>query len=74
MAQLSLAWCFLNQAMHTVILGTSSMQQLKENLASLDLVDHLLSDATLISAIEDCVANKPPLPFRPTYAQVLAHS
>lgn len=74
MTQLSLAWCFLNQSVHTVILGTSTMQQLKENLSSLDVVNRLQNDTALISAIEDCIANKPPMAFQPSYAQVVALS
>jgi voltage-dependent potassium channel beta subunit len=44
LAQASIAWCVKNPDVSTVILGASSMQQLKENLASLDYVNALDAD------------------------------
>lgn len=41
LAQVSIAWCLKNSDVSTVILGASNMQQLKENLAALDVVDQL---------------------------------
>ena len=41
MAQLSIAWCLKNQNVSSVILGASKKNQLKENLASLEVYDML---------------------------------
>ena len=41
MAQLSIAWCLKNQNVSSVILGASKKNQLKENLASLEVYDIL---------------------------------
>ena len=40
-AQLSLAWCVRNPRVSTVITGASSVAQVKENMAALDLVPKL---------------------------------
>ena len=44
LAQMSLAWCCKNPNVSTVILGASRASQLKENLASLDVVPKLTPD------------------------------
>ena len=41
LAQASIAWCAKNADVSSVILGASSLDQLKENLASLDVMDRL---------------------------------
>jgi len=41
MAQLSIAWCLKNQNVSSVILGASKKNQLKENLAALEVYDML---------------------------------
>jgi aryl-alcohol dehydrogenase-like predicted oxidoreductase len=40
-AELAIAWCTRNPKVSTVILGASSLQQLKENLASLKVVSSI---------------------------------
>ena len=40
-SQLALAWCLKNKNVSSVILGASKMEQLKENLKSVNLVDKL---------------------------------
>ena len=44
MAQLSIAWCLKNQNVSSVILGASKKNQLKENLASLEVYDMLTEE------------------------------
>lgn len=44
MAQLALAWCLKNTNVSTVILGASKVEQLQENLRSLDFVEKLTAD------------------------------
>lgn len=62
MSQFAIAWCMLNPNVSTVILGATSKDQLKENLAALD---HLsLLDEPLLSALELILKNKP---IHPTY-------
>ena len=46
MAQLSIAWCLKNQNVSSVILGASKKNQLKENLASLEVYD-MLNEETM---------------------------
>lgn len=50
-AQLSIAWCLLNCNVSTVILGASRLEQLQENLASLQLLEKI--DSGLIKRLED---------------------
>ncbi|HEX2849029.1 MAG TPA: aldo/keto reductase [Acidimicrobiales bacterium] len=52
--QLALAWCIRNPHVSTVILGASRVEQLKENLGALDVVD-ALDDATA-ARIDDIVS------------------
>jgi voltage-dependent potassium channel beta subunit len=59
-AQLAIAWCLKNTSVSTVILGASRVQQLEENLASLDKLA-LLDDAVM-DMIESVVQNRPELP------------
>ena len=44
MNQLSIAWCLKNKNVSTVILGASSVEQLKGNLKSVDAVDRLTAN------------------------------
>jgi aryl-alcohol dehydrogenase-like predicted oxidoreductase len=39
--RLAVAWCLKNSHVSSVILGASKVEQLKENLGALDLVDQL---------------------------------
>ena len=41
LAQLSIAWCLKNKNVSSVILGASSLQQLKENIDSVNFIDNL---------------------------------
>jgi voltage-dependent potassium channel beta subunit len=55
--QLAIAWCLVNPHVSTVILGATRPEQLREDLAALELVPKL--DAKVIEKIEGIVANKP---------------
>jgi len=57
MAQLALAWCLVNQDVSTVITGASKPEQVKENMASLELVPKLTDE--VMGRIEDILDNKP---------------
>jgi voltage-dependent potassium channel beta subunit len=59
-AQLAIAWCLKNPNVSTVILGASRVEQLEENLQSLDKVELLTDD--VMQQIEDVLQNKPELP------------
>ncbi|MCC5842369.1 MAG: aldo/keto reductase [Opitutales bacterium] len=48
--RLAIAWCLKNPHVSTVILGASRVEQLKDNLSALDLVDQL--DAGLMARID----------------------
>lgn len=56
-AQLAIAWCLVNPRVSTVILGATRPEQLRENLAALELVPRL--DARVLERIEAIVANRP---------------
>ncbi len=56
-AQLAIAWCLVNPHVSTVILGATRAEQLRENLAALELVPKL--DAGVLGRIEKIVDNKP---------------
>lgn len=60
LVKLSLAWCLKNPHVSTVILGSSKVAQLKENLEAFDVVP-LLSDEVM-NAIDEVLGNKPVLP------------
>jgi voltage-dependent potassium channel beta subunit len=44
LSQLAIAWCSRNPRVSTVILGASTSEQLKENLAAADVMDKLTAD------------------------------
>ena len=54
---LSLAWCLKNSDVSTVILGASSVDQLKENLKAADAVAKLTPD--VMERVEEIVQSKP---------------
>ena len=60
LTKMAIAWCAVNPNVSTVILGASNMDQLKENLKSLDVVSALSSD--VMERIETVLGNKPPMP------------
>jgi len=55
--KLAIAWCVKNPDVSTVILGTSKIAQLKENLDSLNWVDKISPDVE--ERIEGILGNKP---------------
>lgn len=57
LSQLALAWCLKNEHVSTVITGASSVEQIKQNMRALDLLQKL--DQELMSRIEQILANKP---------------
>jgi len=44
LAQLSIAWCAANPHVSSVITGASRVEQVRENLAALDVIDRLTPD------------------------------
>jgi len=52
-SQLAIAWCTRNPAVSSVILGASSITQLRENLAAASMADRL--DDEVMRKIRDCV-------------------
>jgi voltage-dependent potassium channel beta subunit len=58
--RLALAWCLKNKNVSTVITGASKLEQLKDNLLALEVVEKLSDQA--IAAIELILDNKPKLP------------
>lgn len=59
LALLSIAWCLKNPHVSTVILGASKAEQLKQNLAALDILPKLTEK--VMADIEKVMANKPEL-------------
>lgn len=57
MAQLALAWCLKNPNVSTVITGASKAEQVKQNMAAMDLVDKL--DEEIMDRIEKILDNQP---------------
>jgi voltage-dependent potassium channel beta subunit len=55
--QLGIAWCLVNPHVSTVILGATRTEQLRENLAAVELLPKL--DADVLERIETIVASKP---------------
>ncbi len=59
--QLAIAWCVQNKRVSTVILGASKLDQLKENLKTMDLLPNL--PAEKLEQIETILDNKPKKPM-----------
>jgi len=57
MAQMSIAWVLKNKNVSTVITGASKVEQVKQNMKSLDIVDKL--DRGVMDEIETILKNKP---------------
>ena len=57
MAQLALAWCLANPQVSTVITGASKLEQVEENMASLEIVPKLTAE--IMERIEEILDNKP---------------
>jgi voltage-dependent potassium channel beta subunit len=60
LARLAIAWCLKNPNVSTVILGASSVEQLRENLSAPDTVAQLTDE--LMERIDELLQNKPQLP------------
>jgi len=60
MAQMALAWCLLNPDVATVITGASSVDQLEQNIKSLEVLPKLTPE--IITEIEKILQNKPEAP------------
>jgi voltage-dependent potassium channel beta subunit len=56
-AQLAIAWCLLDSHVSTVILGATRPEQLRENLAALEVLPRI--DANVRQRIEAIVRNQP---------------
>jgi voltage-dependent potassium channel beta subunit len=54
LAQLSIAWCAANPNVSTVILGASRVEQVRENLSALDVID--LLDDEVMARIDEAMA------------------
>ncbi len=57
MAQMALAWCLKNPHVSTVITGASRVEQVKENMSAIDVVDKLTPE--IMTRIDDVLGNKP---------------
>ena len=57
MAQLALAWCLLNPNVSTVITGASKVEQVEENMISLEIAPKLTGE--ILARIEEILGNKP---------------
>lgn len=57
LAQMALAWCLKNPNVSTVITGASRVEQVRENMKALDVVEKLSPDA--LERIEEVLQNKP---------------
>jgi len=60
LAQLAIAWCLKNPNVSTIILGASSVDQLRQNLESIDKLELLTGD--VMERIEAVLCNRPELP------------
>ncbi|GBP97987.1 Voltage-gated potassium channel subunit beta-2, partial [Eumeta japonica] len=60
MSQLAIAWCLKNESVSCLLLGATSVEQLKENIHALQIVPQLTVD--VMTEIERVLANKPQKP------------
>ena len=56
-AQLALAWTLINPNVSTAIMGASSLEQLEDNLGSLDVVEKLTDE--VLEELDEILQNKP---------------
>ncbi|KAK6177597.1 hypothetical protein SNE40_015667 [Patella caerulea] len=56
-AQLAIAWCLRNEAVHCVLIGASTVEQLYENIQALQYLPKL--NKPIISEMEKILGNKP---------------
>lgn len=73
LTQLVLYWCLANQAISTIILGTTKIPQLAENLQTLKLLDHQ-SNNEMINEVNSILNNTPMEFAEPSYEEVVAES
>ncbi|KAL2889805.1 Potassium channel, voltage-dependent, beta subunit, KCNAB-related protein [Ceratocystis lukuohia] len=59
LSQLALAWVVKNENVSTAIMGASSVDQVKENLGALAVIDKLTPE--ILAEIDDILKNKPPV-------------
>ncbi|WP_428235155.1 potassium channel beta subunit family protein [Gracilimonas sp.] len=57
MPQLALAWCLNNENVSTVITGASTVEQVEQNMKTMDILDKV--DEGVMSKIEEILDNKP---------------
>ncbi|KAL1021322.1 hypothetical protein UPYG_G00011760 [Umbra pygmaea] len=57
LAQLAIAWCLRNEGVSSVLLGTSSTDQLMENLAAIQVLPKLSS--SIVHDMDSILGNKP---------------
>lgn len=57
LAQMAIAWCLKNPYVSTVITGASRLEQLKQNLGALDVVDKL--DEGVMKRLDEILGNNP---------------
>jgi voltage-dependent potassium channel beta subunit len=57
MPQLALAWCLNNEEVSTVITGASTVEQVNQNMKTMDVIDKV--DEEVITKIEEILDNKP---------------
>ncbi|MFQ5717910.1 MAG: potassium channel beta subunit family protein [Acidobacteriota bacterium] len=62
MSQMAIGWCLKNPHVSTVMLGATGVEQLRENLGSLDACSVLTDD--VMELIESVLDNRPQLPER----------
>lgn len=57
MTHLALAWCVVNPGVTNVILGATKVEQLEDNLKSLDIIPKLTGE--VLKEIEEILETKP---------------
>ncbi|KAK6177599.1 hypothetical protein SNE40_015667 [Patella caerulea] len=57
-AQLAIAWCLRNEAVHCVLIGASTVEQLYENIQALQFVSRLTTD--IQDTLDSVLDTKPP--------------
>lgn len=57
MPQFALAWCLKNEHVSTVITGASKVEQVRQNMKAIDVVDQITPD--IMERVEEILDNKP---------------
>lgn len=58
-AQLAIAWCAANKHVSSVILGATTMEQIEENLKSLEVIPKLTPE--IMDRLDEILESKPKL-------------